>query len=121
MDDGIGADPRVGSASTLQEKRRITVHDGTRPVEQLNELEWVRGEIYANIWQTDRIVAHFARRRARARLDRLDGHPERRRSRRQVDVLNGIAYDSLGDRLFVTGKLWPKLFEIKVVPKRRPD
>ena len=109
---------RVWDPVTLQEKRRITVHDGAKPVEELNELEWVRGEIYANVWQTDRI----------ARISPADGRVTgwidlkgilSPADREGVDVLNGIAYDSLGDRLFVTGKLWPKLFEIKLVPKKK--
>jgi glutaminyl-peptide cyclotransferase len=110
---------RVWDPVTLQEKRRITVHDRGEPVTYLNELEWVGGEIYANVWQTDRIV----------RISPTDGRvlgwidlagvlPAADRGER-VDVLNGIAYDVLGGRLFVTGKLWPKLFEIKVVPKTR--
>jgi glutamine cyclotransferase len=110
---------RVWDPVTLQEKRRITVRDGGAPVTYLNELEWVRGEIYANVWQTDRIV----------RISPTDGRvlgwvdlsgilPAADRTE-HVDVLNGIAYDVLGDRLFVTGKLWPKLFEIKIVPKAR--
>jgi glutamine cyclotransferase len=110
---------RVWDPVTLQEKKRITVRDGTAPVTYLNELEWVRGEIYANVWQTDRIV----------RISPTDGRvlgwvdlsgilPAADRTE-HVDVLNGIAYDVLGDRLFVTGKLWPKLFEIKIVPKAR--
>ena len=110
---------RVWDPVTLQEKRRITVRDGGAPVTYLNELEWVRGEIYANVWQTDRIV----------RISPTDGRvlgwvdlsgilPAADRTE-HVDVLNGIAYDVLGDRLFVTGKLWPKLFEIKIVPKTR--
>jgi glutaminyl-peptide cyclotransferase len=115
MDDGT-AQIRIWDANTLQEKKRITVHDGLRAIDQVNELEWVRGELYANIWQTDRI----------ARISPADGRvlgwidlrgilsPA---DRQGVDVMNGIAYDSYGDRLFVTGKLWPKLFEIKVVPK----
>jgi glutaminyl-peptide cyclotransferase len=117
MDDGT-AQIRIWDPQTLQEKRRITVHDQGRPVANVNELEWVRGEIYANIWQTDRI----------ARISPLDGRvlgwidltgilSDADRAANQVDVLNGIAYDVLGNRLFVTGKLWPKLFEIKVVPK----
>jgi len=81
----------------------------------LNELEYVRGEIYANIWQTDRI----------ARISPLTGEvigwidlrgllsPDDKTE--AVDVLNGIAYDKAGERLFVTGKLWPKLFEIEIV------
>jgi glutaminyl-peptide cyclotransferase len=117
MDDG-SAQIRVWDANTLQEKKRITVHDGNRPIERLNEMEWVHGEIYANIWQTDRIV----------RISPADGSvlgwvdltgilsPA---DRAGIDVLNGIAYDSFGDRLFVTGKLWPKLFEIKLLPKKR--
>lgn len=116
MDDGT-AQIRVWDPMTLHELRRITVHDGTRQIENVNELEWVRGELYANIWQTDKI----------ARISPKDGRvlgwidlagilPAA--DREGVDVLNGIAYDSFGDRLFVTGKLWPKLFEIKVVPKK---
>ncbi len=118
MDDGT-AQIRVWDPVTLQEKRRITVHDRGQPVTNVNELEWVRGEIYANIWQTNRI----------ARISPADGRvlgwinlegilPAADRGG-QEDVLNGIAYDVLGDRLFVTGKQWPKLFEIKVVPLHR--
>ncbi len=116
MSDGT-AQIRCWNPSTLQETRRITVHDGPQPVESLNELEYVHGEIYANIWQTDRIARIVP---ADGRVsgwidlsglltagDRLEG----------ADVLNGIAYDSLGDRLFVTGKLWPKLYEIQLVRK----
>jgi glutamine cyclotransferase len=107
---------RFWDASTLAEQGRITVRDGRQPVKELNELEYVRGEIYANVWQTDRI----------ARISPANGRvvgwidlaglltPDERQS---ADVLNGIAYDALGDRLFVTGKLWPKLFEIRLVRK----
>ena len=116
MSDGT-AQIRIWDPATLQEKRRILVRDRGQPVLNLNELEFVRGEIYANVWQTDRI----------ARISPADGRvlgwidlagilPATDRSG-QEDVLNGIAYDVLGDRLFVTGKQWPKLFEIKVVPK----
>jgi glutamine cyclotransferase len=117
MSDG-SAQIRIWDPVTLQEKKRLTVKDGTRPVAMLNELEFVRGEIYANVWQTDRIV----------RISPLDGHVlgwidltgllSDEDLSQQVDVLNGIAYDAFGDRLFVTGKLWPKLFEIKVAPKK---
>jgi len=118
MSDGT-AQIRIWDPVTLQEKRRITVRDRGQPVLKLNELEMVRGELYANVWQTDRI----------ARISPLDGRvlgwidltgilsPADRTE--QVDVLNGIAYDVLGNRLFVTGKLWPKLFEIKVAPLHR--
>jgi glutaminyl-peptide cyclotransferase len=118
MSDGT-AQIRIWDPITLQEKRRITVRDNGQPVLNLNELEWVRGEIYANIWQKDVI----------ARISPVDGRvvgwidltgilPAADRTG-QEDVLNGIAYDVLGNRLFVTGKLWPKLFEIKVVPAHR--
>jgi glutamine cyclotransferase len=117
MSDG-SAEIRVWDPATLKEIRRITVKDGAMPITQLNELEWVKGEIYANVWQTDRI----------ARISPADGKvlgwidlsgiiP--RAERPEADaVLNGIAYDAAGDRLFVTGKLWPKIFEIKLVPKK---
>jgi glutamine cyclotransferase len=101
---------------TLHELRRIRVTAHGKPVDQLNELEWLHGTILANIWQTDRI----------ARIDPDTGEvvawidltgllPAGDRIPGQTDVLNGIAYDSATDRLFVTGKLWPKLFEIRIV------
>ncbi len=118
MSDG-SADIRVWDPATLQEKRRFTVRDRGEPVKDLNELEWVRGEIYANVWQTDRIVRISpAQGRVLGWVD-LSGLLSAADRAEHVDVLNGIAYDSLGDRLFVTGKLWPKLFEIKLVPKNR--
>ena len=116
MSDG-SAEIRVLDASTFSEKRRIKVSDRGKPVDQLNELEFVEGEIYANIWHSDRI----------ARISRQTGHvvgwidltgllgPFYQRE--PEAVLNGIAYDREGKRLFVTGKLWPKIFEIRVVPK----
>ena len=116
MSDGT-SEIRVWDKLSLQERRRIKVHDGRQEIANVNELEWVRGEIYANIWQTDRI----------ARISPADGHITgwidltglltRDDLAQPVDVLNGIAYDAGRERLFVTGKLWPKLFEIKVVPK----
>src|SRR6267143_742864 len=115
MSDGT-SQIRVWDAATLKEVRRITVKDGSREVTALNELEFVRGEILANVWQTDRI----------ARISPADGKvlgwidlsgilPKDDRPGIE-SVLNGIAYDAAGDRLFITGKLWPKLFEIKLVP-----
>jgi glutaminyl-peptide cyclotransferase len=92
--------------------RRILVTDEKGPVKNLNELEYVRGEIYANVWQTDRIV------RISPRTGRVSGWIDLRglmdKPADPDAVLNGIAYDAKGDRLFVTGKLWPKLFEIRV-------
>ena len=117
MSDGT-ADIRVGDPATLKEVRRITVKDGSTPITQLNELEWVRGEIYANVWQTDRIARISpADGRVLGWID-LSGILPKSDAVEAGAVLNGIAYDAAADRLFVTGKLWPKIFEIKLVPKR---
>jgi glutamine cyclotransferase len=103
---------------TFQETKRITVTDKGQPVVNLNELEYVHGEILANVWQTDRI-ARIAPETGQVigwidlagLLSQADRQPS-------VDaVLNGIAYDAGRDRLFVTGKLWPRLFEIALVPR----
>ncbi len=93
--------------------------DAGRPVRFLNELEFVRGELWANVWQTEKV----------ARISPADGRELgwidlsgllSILERNGVDVLNGIAYDEAGDRLFVTGKLWPKLFQIKLITRRDP-
>jgi glutamine cyclotransferase len=104
--------------ATFRRTGQLYVHDHSGPVGMLNELEYVKGEIYANVWKTDTI----------ARIDpetgrvtgwiRLDGLLSGDDYEQPVDVLNGIAYDDESDRLFVTGKLWPKLFEITLVPIR---
>ena len=102
---------------TFKVKRTIKVSDRGKPIRELNELEYVKGEIFANVWHDDRI----------ARIDPRDGRvvgwidlkgllPANQLTDGEA-VLNGIAYDEAGDRLFVTGKLWPKLFEIRVVKK----
>jgi glutaminyl-peptide cyclotransferase len=109
---------RIWDPATLRETGVIEVTDQGRPVRNLNELEWVKGEIYANIWETSRI----------ARIDPATGHvvgwidltgilPDADRIPGETDVMNGIAYDAQRDRLFVTGKKWPKLFEIRLVKK----
>lgn len=108
---------RILNPDTLKETGIIHVTADGSPVMNLNEMEWVKGEIYANIWETDRI----------ARIDPKSGKvvgwidmtgilPASDRGP-DTDVMNGIAYDAEHDRLFVTGKKWPKLFEIKVVKK----
>lgn len=103
--------------STFKEVRRIAVTDAGKPVDQLNELEYIKGEIWANIWQEDRI----------ARIDPKTGKINSWLDMRGllsimesmgVDVLNGIAYDAKTDRIFVTGKFWPKVFEITVGPRK---
>jgi glutamine cyclotransferase len=106
---------RFRNPDTFDVIRPITVRDGQTPVRNLNELEWIKGEIYANVWHSDRI----------ARISPADGHviawidctgllPKSE----MVDdesVLNGIAYDAKRDRIFVTGKQWPTIFETKAV------
>jgi glutamine cyclotransferase len=116
MSDGT-AEIRVLDGSTLQEKRRFTVRDGSTSVTELNELEWVHGEILANVWQTDRIARISPQNGRVVGWIDLTGilSPVYRQERDAV--LNGIAYDSRGNRLFVTGKLWPSIFEIQLVPK----
>jgi glutamine cyclotransferase len=101
---------------TFREVRRVKVTDGGVAVRDVNELEYVRGEVFANVWHTDRIarvspesgrvVGWIDLRGLMSTAYRLD--PEA--------VLNGIAHDAANNRLFVTGKLWPRLFEIEVVP-----
>jgi len=117
MDDGSPT-IRFWDAETLKEAGHITVTANGRPVENLNELEWVKGEIYANIWHTDRIaridpasgkvIGWIDLTGLLSQGDQLTG-PEG-----AEQVLNGIAYDPKADRLFVTGKYWRKLFEIRL-------
>lgn len=100
--------------ATLRETGRVTVRDNGGPVYRLNELEFVRGEIYANVWHTDRIARISPQSGEVTGWIDLQGLlPEADRTSPEA-VLNGIAYDAGGDRLFVTGKLWPKLFEVRV-------
>jgi glutamine cyclotransferase len=99
---------------TLETTGYIEVSDNNKPVSRLNELEYVNGKIYANVWRTDRIaVIELRDGRVTAWID-LSGLLQTQDYSGPVDVLNGIAYDTQADRLFVTGKLWPFLFEIKL-------
>ena len=114
MSDG-SSDLRFLAPETFIERRRLRVTAAGTPVVDLNELEFVKGEIFANIWQTDRIA------RIAPATGEVTGWIELRglldpKESVGVDVLNGIAYDAATDRLFVTGKLWPKLFEIRIKP-----
>lgn len=105
--------------ATFRVTRRVKVVDTSgKPVENLNELEFVRGQIYANIWQSDEIIRISpASGKVLGHID-LSGIIDKRELQGNGAVLNGIAYDAANDRLFVTGKLWPKLFEIKIVTKK---
>jgi len=100
---------------TFEEIGQLVVFDNDGPVTRLNELEYIQGEIYANVWQTDR-VARIAPETGRVVgwID-LRGLLTEEDLSEPVDVLNGIAYDADNGRLFVTGKLWPKLFEIELI------
>ena len=100
---------------SYKEIGRIEVRDSKGPVSKLNELEYVKGLILANVWKTERIAQISPETGQVVGWIDLRGllSPEERVQR--VDVLNGIAYDQRNDRLFVTGKLWPKLFEIELV------
>jgi glutamine cyclotransferase len=91
----------------------LQVKDGALPVEDLNELEYVEGEIYANVWTTDRIAVISPSTGLVSRWINLAGLLPAAQTTGDA-VLNGIAYDAAGKRLFVTGKLWPRLFEIRV-------
>ncbi len=108
---------RFRDPDTFKETHNIVVKDGTTVIDQLNELEFIKGEIYANVWHSNRI----------ARINPLNGHviawidltgllPEDQMVNAE-SVLNGIAYDAKQNRLFVTGKQWPKIFEIRPVPR----
>ncbi len=118
MSDGT-SEIRVLDTETLEEKRRLKVHDRSTPVDQLNELEFVDGQIFANVWHSNRIarispqtgdvVGWIDLTGILSPVYRLDSDA----------VLNGIAYDPIQKRLFVTGKLWPSVFEIRLSPKHR--
>lgn len=112
MSDG-SAWLRILDPVTMKETGRLQVKDAGRPVPQINELEMVKGEIYANVWGSDRIVRISPANGTVLGWIDLKGLLSPRESV-GVDVLNGIAYDANGDRLFVTGKLWPRVFEIRV-------
>lgn len=115
MSDGT-PELRFLDPATFKETRRLRVTADGRPVAMLNELEWVDGEIWANIWQNERIARINPKTGAvTAWIDLTGLLPGRRGS---DDVLNGIAYDAARKRLFVTGKLWPKLFEIELTKPR---
>jgi glutamine cyclotransferase len=113
MSDGT-ADLRFLDPDTFTERRRVTVRDAGRPVRELNELEYVNGQVFANVWTTDRIARiDPSTGRVLAWIDMSGLLPSAQRTNGNA-VLNGIAFDQARNRLFVTGKLWPKLFEITI-------
>jgi glutamine cyclotransferase len=101
---------------TFQQTGRIKILDKGVPVGGLNELEYVKGQIFANVWPTERIAIITPRTGQVTGWINMNGLLNPKDATQPVDVLNGIAYDTVKDRLFVTGKFWPKLFEVKLVP-----
>jgi len=119
MSDG-SATLHFWDPDSLAEIGQVQVSGEYGPVAHLNELEFVRGKIYANVWLTNLVaVVDPQSGRVTAWIDLTGLLSPEDYGEQHVDVLNGIAYDAEGDRLFVTGKLWPKLFEIKLVPGYR--
>jgi glutaminyl-peptide cyclotransferase len=109
----------VRDPETFAQMRRIRVADEDGPVGMLNELETIDGRIYANIYQSDRVVViDPGSGRVEAEVDFSGLLPASDR-RPSTDVLNGIAWDAKGKRLFITGKNWPRLFQIRLVPVSR--
>jgi glutaminyl-peptide cyclotransferase len=103
---------------TFREKRRVRVTDRHGPVTRLNELEYVKGKVYANVWGTDLIAVIEPETGQVAGWIDLAGLLGPEEAAGSVDVLNGIAYDGKRDRLYVTGKLWPRLFRIELIEKK---
>ena len=115
MSDGTST-LRFWDPETFAEVGQVEVRDNGVPVTRLNELEYIEGEVYANVWQTDRIARIDPQTGQVVGWIDLTGLLGVGSSRKAADVLNGIAYDAENDRLFVTGKLWPQLFEIELIP-----
>lgn len=110
---------RVVNPEDFKTVRTIVVNDENgKPIMQLNELEMVKGEIWANVWQTGWIIRiDPATGKLLGRVDLNSLVDDEQNKNEEADVLNGIAYDAAGDRMFVTGKMWRRLFEIKVTPR----
>ena len=104
---------------TLETSGRIEVTAGGRPVKGLNELEYIKGEIYANVWPTDRIARISPQTGQVTGWIRLSGLVGPHDESDPTHMPNGIAYDAQYDRLFITGKLWPRLYEIKLIPLKQ--
>jgi glutamine cyclotransferase len=117
MSDGTNI-LRILDPESFAEKGQINVTVNGRPLQGLNELEFIKGQIYANVWPTNWIaIISPENGEVKGKINLQGILQEDDIQSSKVDVLNGIAYDAKEDRLFVTGKLWPKLFEIKLVPE----
>ncbi len=113
LSDGT-SEIRVLDPETFREKSRLKVHDGSKAVDQLNELEFVEGQIFANVWHTNRIARISPQTGEIVGWIDLTGLLSSVYRLEPEAVLNGVAYDPVGKRLFVTGKLWPSVFEIRI-------
>lgn len=101
---------------SFKEIRRIKVSDNKNPVTRINELEYIKGKIYANIWKTGRIaIIHADSGQVEAWIN-LEKLVIQAGGDNSIKTLNGIAYDKENDRIFVTGKLWPAIYEIRIIP-----
>ena len=105
---------------TFEEIGKIKVNENGTPVTRINELEYIKDEIYANIWQTDLIAIINPLNGSITGWIDLKGILSDRDFIERIDVLNGIAYDEVRDRLFVTGKFWPHIFEIELIEIKKP-
>ena len=100
---------------TLVVTKTLRVQDAGRPIGNLNELEWIEGEIWANVWMTDRIARISPNTgEVNAWIDLASLWPVAQRPSPSEQVLNGIAYDAATRRIFITGKKWPRLYQITV-------
>jgi glutaminyl-peptide cyclotransferase len=115
MSDGT-PELRFLDPNTLRETGRITVTYEGKSIRNVNELEWVKGRIYANVWQTDMMIMIDPVSGEISGVVNLAGLISPQERQGTDSVLNGIAYDAAHDRLFVTGKNWPKLFQIRILP-----
>ena len=113
MSDGT-ARLRFIDPATFAVRRTVDVHDGPSPVSQLNELEWVKGALYANVWQSKQLVRIDPTTGAVTGWVDLSNLPEPADRTGKEDVLNGIAYDARADKLYVTGKYYTRLYEVRL-------
>ena len=108
---------RFVAPADLKVQRTLSVTVLGKPLQEINELEWVRGEVWANVWHTDFLYKIDPKTGAVTGVVDLTGLLPRAEHPDYESVLNGIAWDRATDRLFVTGKRWPKLFEIRTKKK----
>lgn len=120
LSDGT-SDIRFLNPETFEVEKIIVVKNGNNPVDQLNELEYINGEIWANVWQTDWVVRIDPETGTIKSLVNFTGLLRESERREDTDVLNGIAYDAKTKKLLITGKKWPKIFEVEVVLPSKTD